>query len=177
MNVVKVTAPFVEEVGEIAFDGACNLRHVTPGPNVVVKPGVFFFHFSLEVLAASVGIKVDTGDKYLGGNDPTVGTTRFWKCQNQEDARSREYYQTVMVMLELCDRQRSSGSMRPWTYDPLWPFVVGPGRDVAKLIMCFRVGEGEGRGGLREASKTKLLEVGFELKVLGMGNNGGNMKH
>jgi hypothetical protein len=37
---------------------------------------------SLEFLAASVGIEVDTGDKYFGYNDATVGITSFMKWHN-----------------------------------------------------------------------------------------------
>ena len=64
------------------------------------------------------------------------------------------------------------------TEDPTWAFVVGPGRDMAKLIVSFKLGVKVGKGDLREASKEKLLEVGLELKVLRMENNGcANMRH
>jgi len=78
-NLVKVTAPLVEKVGKDAFEGAYNLRHVTLSPDVVVTPGVFIFCLSLEVLAASVGFELDTGDDkaYSTWNDPTVGITRL----------------------------------------------------------------------------------------------------
>ena len=55
MNLVKVTAPFVEEVRELAFWEAYNLRHVTFSPNVAVTPTAFSGSLSPEVLAASVG--------------------------------------------------------------------------------------------------------------------------
>ena len=42
-NFVKVTAPFVEELREYAFDGVFNLRNVTSSPDdVVVKSKAFF---------------------------------------------------------------------------------------------------------------------------------------
>ena len=42
-NLVKVTAPFVEELREYAFDGVFNLRNVTSSPDdVVVKSKAFF---------------------------------------------------------------------------------------------------------------------------------------
>jgi len=60
-NLVKVTAPFVEEVGEDAFGGAWKLCHATFSPDdVVLKPEAFVFCLSLEVLAASVGFPLDT---------------------------------------------------------------------------------------------------------------------
>ena len=61
-NVVKVTAPFVEEIGEWAFARTINLCHVTYSPDVVAKPGAFQSCPSLPVLAASVGFEPDTGD-------------------------------------------------------------------------------------------------------------------
>ena len=44
----------------------------------------------------------------------------------------------------------------------------------AYSLVCVRVKVG--KGDLREASKAKLLEVGLELKVLRMENNGANIK-
>jgi len=58
-NLVKVTAPFVEEVGESSFIGAYNLRHVTLRLDVVVKPEAFQFCLSIEVLAAAVGFELN----------------------------------------------------------------------------------------------------------------------
>jgi len=174
-NLVKVTAPFVEEVGVSAFNGVCNLRHLTFSPDVVVKPNAFFGCLSLEVIAASVGLELDTGDKYGTWNDPSVGITRFLWRQNQEDASNKEYYESAMVMLELCDRGASPGIMRASTNDPLWAFLAGPGRDLAKLVLCFKLGVKDGKGDLREASKAKLLEVGLELKVLRMEHNFANI--
>jgi hypothetical protein len=85
-NLVKVTAPFVEEVGEGAFCWSFNLRHVTFSPDVVVKLRAFWFCVSLEVLATSVGFDYDAGDKDIyGRNDSSIGITRFAECYNQMD--------------------------------------------------------------------------------------------
>jgi len=65
-NLVKVTAPFVEEVGEEAFNWVYNLRHVYLRPDVVIKPKALICCLSMEVLAASVGFELDTGVKRLG---------------------------------------------------------------------------------------------------------------
>jgi len=63
-NLVRVTASFVEEVvGVGTFHGAYNLRHITLSPDVVVYPAPFVFCLSLQVLSASVGFQLDTGDK------------------------------------------------------------------------------------------------------------------
>jgi len=75
-NLVKVTAPFFEEVGWRAFGGVY-LRHLLIDPDAIVRPEIFTHCFSLEALAASVGFKLDTGDKMYGRNDPNVGITRF----------------------------------------------------------------------------------------------------
>jgi len=48
MNLVKVTAPFVEEVGEGTFEAACNLRLVTFSPDAVFKPGANLWSLSLS---------------------------------------------------------------------------------------------------------------------------------
>ena len=85
-NLVKVTAPFVEEVVDYAFSEVYNLCNVAFGPNVVVKPRAFLLCCSLEVLAASVGFELDTGDKdFTGRNNPTVAITSFAKWHNQTD--------------------------------------------------------------------------------------------
>jgi len=83
-NLVKVTAPFVEKVGEEAFNWVYNLRHVKLCPDVVVKPKALICCLSMRVLAASVGFELDTGDRLGSGNrnDPTVGITRFAKWRN-----------------------------------------------------------------------------------------------
>ena len=58
-HLVKVTAPFVKEVGESAFAGGINLRHAVFSPILVIKPTAFVFYLSLEVLVASVGFELD----------------------------------------------------------------------------------------------------------------------
>jgi len=69
--------------------------------------------------------------------------------------------------------------MRATTEDPIWAFVAGLGRDMAKLVLSFACEVKVGKGHLREASKAKLSEVGLELKVLRIENNcwGGNVEH
>jgi len=80
---------------------------------------------------------------------------------------NKEYYKSTMVMLELANTPLDGNvEMRSTTEDPLWAFLLGPGRDMAKLIVSFELGVKVGKGDLREASKEKLLEVGLELKVL-----------
>ena len=64
-NVVKVTAPFVEEVEELGFLKASNLRHATFSPDVVFEGSAFFRCLSLEVLAISVGFELETGDTWV----------------------------------------------------------------------------------------------------------------
>ena len=79
-TLVKVMAPFVEEVEVCAFREAFYLRHLTISPDIVVKPKVFIFCLSLEVLAISVGFELDTRNKDgYGRNDATIGITRFAK--------------------------------------------------------------------------------------------------
>ena len=177
-NLVKVTAPLVEKVGKDAFEGAYNLRHVTLSPDVVVTPEAFIFCLSLEVLAASVGFELETGDRDGDGhNDATVGITRFATWRNQMDD-NKVYYKGAMVMLELANTPLNGNvGMRASTEDPIWDFVAGPGRDMANLILFFKLGVKVGKGDLREASKAKLLEVGLELKVLRMEDNRNNMRH
>jgi len=180
-NLVKVTAPFVEEVGERAFWGAVNLRHLSFRPDVVVPPGAFFRCLSLEVVVAAVGFKLDIGDRFRYGmgnwNDPTVAITRFAKWRNQMDGK-KEYYKSVMVMLQLANTPLVGNvGMRATTEDPLWAFLAGPGRDIAKLVLSFKLGVKVGKGDLRDLRKTKLLEVGLELKVLRMEANGSNISH
>jgi len=77
-NLVKVTAPFVEEVGELTFCGSFNLHHATLSPDAVIKPGAFKVCFSFEVLAASVGFELDTGDKAYGGSKRANGDVCDW---------------------------------------------------------------------------------------------------
>jgi len=79
-NLVKVTAPFVEVVGEYAFWGSHNLHHVRLSSGVVAIPRTFQFCLSLEVPAVSVGFELDIGVKgWIGKRDPTVSITRFSK--------------------------------------------------------------------------------------------------
>ena len=170
-NLVKVTAPFVEEVGEEAFNNAFNLRHVSFGTGVVVTPLAFLYCPLLEVLAASVGFELDTGDKDKWGcNDPTVAITRFAKWCNQMDD-NEEYYKTAICMIRLCNTPITCSRMRASTDDLIWAFVAGPGRDMAELILSFTLGVKVGKGVLREASKEKLLEVGLELRAIRMDSN------
>jgi len=180
LNLVKVMATFVEEVGDGAFRNTFNLRHVTLSPDVVIKPEAFSSCPSLAVLAASIGFELDTGDKDIlsgGKNDHTVGITRFSKWRNQM-VDNKEYYRTAMVMLELANTPlNGNGGMRATTEDPLWAFLAGPGRDLARLVLYFKLGVKVGKGNLGEASKAKLLEVGLELKMLRMENNRWNMGH
>jgi len=84
-NLVKVMAPFVEEVGKGTFRAASNIRHVTLSPIIVVHPGGFVLCYSLEVLAVSVGFELDTGDRWgtVYWNNPTAGITKFAKWRNQ----------------------------------------------------------------------------------------------
>jgi len=100
-NLVKVMAPFVEEVGELAFEGAYNLCHVGFSPDIVIKPA-YSICLSIEVLAASAGFELDTGDRWGSGNwnDATVGITRFVKWHNQMNDK-KEYCKGAIVMLEL----------------------------------------------------------------------------
>jgi len=89
----------------------------------------------------------------------------------------REYYKSAMVMIRLCNTPITCSKMRASMDDPIGAFVAGPGRDVAKLILSFKLGVKVGKGDLREASKTKLLEAGLELKVLRIDNNEHSMDY
>jgi len=167
-------------VGERAFNKAYNLRHLFFSPDTVVKSGAFLWCCSIEVLAASVRFELDTRDRWgLGNwNNPTVGITRFATWRNQMDD-NKEYYKRAMVMLKLANTPlNGNAGMRATTEDSLWAFPAGPGRDLANLVLSFKLGVKVGKGNLRKASKKKLLEVGLELKVLRIENNGwGNMTH
>jgi hypothetical protein len=89
---------------------------------------------------------------------------------------NKAYYKTAMVMLGLANTPlHGHERMRASTQDPIWAFVAGPGRDLAKLILFFKLGVKMGKGDLRKASKAKLLEVGLELQVLRMDHNVTNM--
>ena len=99
INLVKVAAPLVEEVGEDNFCGAFNILHVRLRPNVVIKPTAFQICLSLEVLAAFVGIEGGYIDG-LGRNDSTVEVTRFVKWRNQMDVNN-SCYKTAMGMFHL----------------------------------------------------------------------------
>ena len=172
----KVTATFVEEVEEQAFSCTWHLRRVSISPDTLVKLRAFFGCLSLEILAASVGFGLGTGDKdEEGRNVPTVGITRFTKWCNQMNL-NMECYKTTTCMIRLCNTPITRSRMRASTEDPIWPFVAGPGWDLAKLVLSFKLGVKVGKGDPREASKAKLLEVGLELKVLRMEINDLNME-
>jgi len=141
-------------VGESAFEGAYNLRHVTIGPDdVVIRPREFFCCFSLEVIAASFGFELDTGDRFVFGsgnwNDPTVGITRFAKWRNQMDEKKecyQEYYKTAIVMLELANTPlHGHEGMRATTEDSVWAILAESGRNMANFILFFELGVKVGR--------------------------------
>ena len=100
----------------------------------------------MEVLAASVGFELDTGDKFGSWNDLTVGITRFAKRRNHMDD-NKEYYKSAMVMLELANTPLNGNvGMQVLTEDPIWAFVAGSGRDMAKLILSFKLWVKAGKG-------------------------------
>jgi len=91
---------------------------------------------------------------------------------------NKEYYKTAMGMLELANAPlHGHEGRRATTEDPIWVFVAGLGRGMAKLVLSFKLGVKVGKGDLREASKAKLFEVGLELKVLRIEDNAYNMDH
>jgi hypothetical protein len=53
---------------------------------------------------------------------------------------NKEYYKTAMVMIRLCNTPITCSRMRALTDDPIWAFVAGLGRDLAKLILSFECG-------------------------------------
>ena len=84
-----------------------------------------------------------------GHNDATVGITRFATWRNQMDD-NKVYYKGAMVMLELANTPLNGNvGMRSSTEDPIWDFVAGPGRDMANLILFFKLGVKVGKGDLR----------------------------
>jgi len=86
-------------------------------------------------------------------------------CNKMDD--NKESYKTAMVMLELANTPLDGNTgMRASTEDPMRAFVAGPGRNMAKLNLSFKLGVKVGKGDLREVSKEELLEVGLELKAL-----------
>ena len=91
---------------------------------------------------------------------------------------NKEYYKSAMVMFKLASTplngNEENGGMLAMTEDPIWAFVAGPGSDLAKLILSFKLEVKVRKGDLREANKAKLLEVGLEVKVLRMENNAVN---
>ena len=110
-------------------------------------------------------------------NVPTVGITRFAKWLNKTDD-NKEYYKNAMVILELANTPLDGNlGMRATTDDPLWTFLAGPGRKLAKLVLLIKLVVKVGKGDLRELIKAKLLEVGLELKVLRMEADGHHMEH
>jgi len=168
-NLVKVTAHFVEEVSYGAICGTFNLRHVVISPDVVVYPGTFVGVDLLQILAVSVGFKVDTGEKVRCGpsnwNDPTVGITRYLKWRMQMDFNKGEL-KTIMSLLQLANTPLNGNfvGMRATTDDPLWEFLAGRGRDISELESSFKFGAKRGEGDLRGASKKKLLKLGLEVR-------------
>ena len=178
-NLVKVMAPFVEEVGDRAFTEACNLRHASFSPERCSrKTESVHFCLSLEVLAASVGFELDTGDRVgwqlVSQNDANVGITKFAISRSKMDY-NKEHYKSATCMIRLCNTPITCSRMRASTDDPIWAYVAGPGRNVAKLIISFACGVKIGKGDLREASKEKLFEVGLELKAIRMDVNDYNV--
>ena len=150
-------ALFVEEVEWGAFRPTYNLRRVVISPDVVIKQRAFHRCLSLEVIAASAGFELDTGDKDMyGRNDPHVGISRFAKWRNQMDDYE-EYYKVAMGMLELANSPLNGNvGMQATTEDPRRAFLAGRGRDVANLVLSFMFGVEVGEGDLREVKKAKL---------------------
>ena len=81
-NLVKVTAPFVENVGDRALGVSNNLHDVIIGSVAFLHPGSFQYSLSHEVIAASVGFELafDYHNKvYYIMIDDDSAVTRFWK--------------------------------------------------------------------------------------------------
>jgi len=75
-----------------------------------------------------------------GGNDPTDGITSFLHWRRQFDV-NKEVFKTVMCLLKLCNEKDEAGSLRASTEDPWLGFLAGPGRDLARLVLSFKLGE------------------------------------
>jgi len=131
---------------------------------------------TLEILATASNFSIDTGDKWGGQNNPTVGITRFLKWRNQMDV-NKEVFKITMSLLELCNRRDETGSVRASTEDPWLGFLAGPARDLAKHVLSFKLGEKRGKGDMERANKAKLLEVGLEMGVLNWELNWKNMEY
>jgi len=58
-----------------------------------------------------------------------------------------------MVILELANTPMNgndeNGGMRATTDNPEWAFLAGPGRDLAKLVLSFKLAVKVGKGNLR----------------------------
>jgi hypothetical protein len=59
---------------------------------------------------------------------------------------NKEYYNVVMGIFELANTPLN-GNVGMWatTDDPQWAFLAGPGRDLAKLILSFKLGAKVGK--------------------------------
>jgi len=90
---------------------------------------------SLDVLAAAAGFDNEDeydgneydGDEYDEDNgiwkDCSNGIIRFLKWQNQEDVNNKACCETATVLLELSNRQDSSGSFRALAYETSLDFL------------------------------------------------------
>jgi len=90
---------------------------------------------------------------------------------------NKEFYKSAVVMIRLCNTPITCSRKRASTDDPIWAFVEGPGHDMAKVVLSFKLGVKVRKGDLREACKAKLLEVGLELTALRMDSNEHNTRH
>lgn len=54
---------------------------------------------------------------------------------------NKEVFKTVMCLLKLCNEKDEAGSLRASTEDPWLGFLAGPGRDLARLVLSFKLGE------------------------------------
>jgi hypothetical protein len=62
---------------------------------------------------------------------------------------NKEYYKSAMVMLELANILLNSKDGGTTTDNPEWAFLAGPGRDLAKLVLSFKLAVKVGKGNLR----------------------------
>ena len=56
-------------------------------------------------------------------------------------------------MIRLCNTPITRSRMRATTDAPIWAFAAGLERDLAKLILSFKLGVKVGKGDLREARR------------------------
>jgi len=87
---------------------------------------------------------------------------------------NKEYYKSAMAMLELANTplngnkemrvsvRKERDSFMYLNDRIIMTFLVGHGRDMAELILSFKLGVKVEKGDLREANKAKLLEVALE---------------